>query len=86
MSNIKVSFVSHQRKAKVAPNPQYPDGIDIDLRNGAKQGCETPLPYPAQCCGILLVRCSTCGASAAITTAGRADDPRSVKLACKTWQ
>lgn len=83
MNKITVEFVSHNRKAQMPPNPKYLGGIDIDLRNGANQGCETPLPYPAECCGILLVHCSTCGSNAAITTAGRADDPRSVKLACQ---
>ena len=79
---ITVKFHSHHRRAKVAPNPKHPSGIDIDLAPGVN-GCTTRLPYPAECCGVWLVRCSVCETSAAITAAGRADDPRSVKLACK---
>jgi hypothetical protein len=80
---IKCEFLSHQRKAKIAPNPRYPDGIDVDLTGGASQFCKGKLPYPAECCGIWFVRCLECNANAAITAAGRTDDPRSVKLACK---
>jgi C4-type Zn-finger protein len=43
----------------------------------------TELPYPAKRCGIYLVVCERCGYSAAITTAGRPDDPRKVTLPCK---
>ena len=82
MSDIQIEFLSHHRKAQVAPNPDYPDGIDVDLTNGAKRACLANLPYPAECCGILFVRCRKCGTNAAITTAGRRDDPRTVKLAC----
>lgn len=83
MTRIAVEFLSHHRKAQVAPNPKYPDGVDVDLSIRGKAACLADLPYPAECCGVLLVRCTKCGASAAITTAGRTDDPRTVKLACK---
>jgi hypothetical protein len=82
MSDIQIKFISHHRKAKNKPNPEYPDGIDLDLTKGAKVACLADLPYPAECCGILIVRCKKCGANATITTAGRRDDPRSVKLGC----
>lgn len=82
MNDLSVTFISHRRKAKCAPHPDYPNGIDIDMTKGAKVGCLADLPYPAKCCGILIVRCEKCGESAAITTAGRVDDPRTVKLAC----
>jgi hypothetical protein len=84
MADIEVEFLSHNRKAKVAPNPAYPDGMEIDLSKGATVACFADLPYPAECCGILFVRCRKCGANAAITAAGRADDPRRVKLACRS--
>ncbi len=83
MADIKVTFLSHNRKPKCAPNPAYPNGIDVDLTDGAKVACFVDLPYPAECCGVLIVRCKSCGYSAAITTAGRVDDPRTVKLPCK---
>lgn len=41
------------------------------------------LPYPAERCGVYLVTCDKCGYSAAITTAGRVDDPRSVTIPCR---
>src|SRR5580765_1556151 len=82
MSDIQIDFVSYHRTAKNPPNPEYPEGVNLDLTKGAKVACLADLPYPAQCCGILFVRCRKCGANAAITTAGRLDDPRTVKLPC----
>jgi hypothetical protein len=79
---LTVKFLSHNRKAQNAPNPAYPDGIDVDLCDGSKISCAASLPYPAECCGVWLVQCSVCSASAAITAAGRIDDPRNVKLKC----
>lgn len=83
MSTITVQFLSNGRKAQCAPDPAHPEGIDIDLTDGEPVCCRAKLPYPAECCGVLVVRCRTCGYSAAITTAGRTDDPRTVKLPCK---
>lgn len=82
MTDISVTFLSHNRKPTCAPNPAYPEGMDLDLTNGAKVACLANLPYPAECCGVLIVRCSKCNESVAITTAGRIDDPRTVRLAC----
>lgn len=82
MAHVTVKFMSHNRKAVCAPDPAFPEGIDIDVSDGAKIACRVQLPYPAECCGIIAVRCERCGFSAAVTTAGRADDPRSVKLPC----
>lgn len=83
---ISVQFLSHNRKAQCASNPFYPDGIDVDLSHGAEFTCVAELPYPAECCGILVAKCRACGANGAITTAGRRDDPRSVRLACKNMR
>lgn len=79
---LTVTFLSHNRKPQVAPDPAHPNGIDLDLTDGAKSACLADLPYPAECCGVLIVRCDQCGYSAAITTAGRVDDPKTVKLPC----
>lgn len=65
------------------PNPDFPRGVDIDVSNGAGVSCQTQLPYPAKRCGHYLVECSLCGVNAVITTAGRPDDPRSVRIACR---
>ena len=72
-----------ERKPKVAPNPAYPDGIDIDLSQGATKTCQVALPYPAKRIGYYVVVCEVCELRVGLTTAGRPDDPRSVRLACK---
>lgn len=78
-----VEFFSSGRTPSVPPNPKYPEGIDVDGSGGAAQACSLALPYPAPCCGIYNIRCKLCGLTAALTTAGRPDDPRSLKLPCK---
>lgn len=71
------------KEPRVAPNPDFPTGIDLDLSAGATQTCSTPLPYPAKRIGLYDVECRICGLRVACTTAGRSDDPRSIKVACK---
>lgn len=82
-ANFAIEWHDEGREPQCAPNPNYPHGIDIDIRRGAK-GCLSLLPYPAQRCGYYTVRCNTCGFAAVITTAGRPDDPISIALPCKT--
>lgn len=79
---ISVKWIDRFREPTQKPNPEYPNGIDIDLTKGAQPACQTDLPYPAKRCGYFSVLCKTCGYSAVITTAGRPDDPRTVKLPC----
>lgn len=80
---MKIEWTDGYREPKVAPNPAYPDGIDLDMTGGqGGKTCVTDLPYPARRCGHYTVECETCGLRVVITTAGRADDPRSVTLAC----
>ena len=79
--NIKWDDAGREPKAK--PNPDYPDGIDLDATKGGAESCIALLPYPAKRCGTYIVECNLCGMRLAITTAGRPDDPRSVKIACK---
>jgi hypothetical protein len=80
---MKVIWYDAGREPKCAPNPAYPDGVDIDGSEGATATCTAELPYPARRCGHYTVECETCGLSVGVTTAGRPDDPRSIKLACK---
>lgn len=80
---LEVDWIDRRREPQCAPNPDYPEGIDLDCSNGAVRTCETQLPYPAKRCGVYVVRCSICGMSVGLTTAGRPDDPRSVKIPCK---
>ena len=67
---------------RCATNPAYPDGVDLDVSRG-RPGCIASLPYPTRRCGAYVVTCRRCGYRAACTTAGRPDDPRSIKVPCK---
>ena len=69
--------------AKSPPDPNYPYGIAIDLSAGHSPACEEVLAYPAPGVGTWLLVCDVCGYSAAVTAAGRADDPTKVLVPCK---
>lgn len=79
---LKVKWIDGKREPECPPNPDYPHGIDIDVSNGASKTCTTALRYPALRCGHHLVQCRVCKQRVMVTTAGRADDPRTVKIAC----
>lgn len=81
---IDVKWIDRGREPTEKPNPDFPNGINVDLTSGEQKACLTTLPYPAKRCGYYFVHCKTCDYSAVITTAGRPDDPRTVKLPCKT--
>ena len=36
----QIEWVDHGREPKCPPNPNYPDGIDIDVSHGAAATCE----------------------------------------------
>lgn len=80
---MKVTWLDGKRSPQCPPNPNYPTGLDIDVSNGANKTCTVPLPYPAKRIGSYVIECPVCGAKTACTTAGRPDDPRSIKVACK---
>ena len=80
---MKVEWHDAGREPQCAPNPQYPNGIDLDCADGAEATCMTGLPYPAKRCGLYTVTCELCGQTVAVTTAGRPDDPRTLKMACR---
>lgn len=71
------------RWPQVKPNPDYPDGKDVDGVRKGETGCKVALPYPAKRIGTYLVRCRLCDFTIACTTAGRPDDPRSISVPCK---
>ena len=79
----RVKWIDAKREPQCPPNPSYPDGIDIDASAGATPSCTVALPYPAKRCGRYEVRCKACGYVAVVTTAGRTDDPKSIRLPCK---
>jgi hypothetical protein len=76
-------WVDKEREPQCAPNPDFPDGVDVDVTMGQRPACRSTLPYPAARCGFYVVTCKRCGYRAAITTAGRPDDPRSVMIPCQ---
>jgi hypothetical protein len=83
MNNLSVAWIDHHREPRCAPDPKFPSGIDLVLSGPLPwRECTTALPYPAKRCGEYVVKCAECGLSAVVTTAGRADDPRSVRVTC----
>lgn len=76
-------FLDSGREPQCAPNPAYPEGMFLDLSDG-KRGCCFSVPYPAPRCGMIVATCDVCCYRAAFSVAGRPDDPRSVKLPCRT--
>lgn len=80
---LKAEWHDLGREPKCTPDPNYPDGKDVDVSFGAPATCETTLEHPTPRCGLYIVRCDVCGYSIALTTAGRPDDPRFLKVACK---
>jgi hypothetical protein len=83
-NQIDIEFIPSGRgKARCPPNPDFPDGVDIDGTGGALPACSTALPYPAPECGQWLLHCRRCAITILITAAGRPDDPRSVRLLCR---
>lgn len=79
----EVRWIDGNRKAENPTDPECPEGIDINLAVAMHTSCKVSLAYPARRCGWYVIWCSACGLSAAVTTAGRADDPRSVRLPCR---
>lgn len=78
-----INWIDSGREPQCAPDPAYPNGMDLDLSNGKIPACITELPYPAKRIGYYKVECDICGRCVSFTTAGRPDDPRTVKFACK---
>jgi hypothetical protein len=83
---IDIKWFDSGREPQCPPNPDFPDGMDIDVTVAGQKGCKTKLPYPAKRCGYYTVKCRQCGYCAIVTTAGRPDDPKSVKLPCRSKQ
>lgn len=80
---MRVTWVDERRQPRHPPNPAYPNGIEVDCSGGAAVTCTQALAYPAKGCGQYFLVCETCGRTILVTATGRADDPRSVKVACK---
>lgn len=80
---LQVQWHDGGREPSSPPDPGAPHGVVVDLSNHAVRTCKTSLPYPARRCGTYVIACDVCGLTAAVTTAGRADDPYLVQVACK---
>lgn len=79
----KIKWIDSGRPPSEPPDPAYPRGIELDVSAGASPSCVVLLPYPAPRCGMFFVKCQDCQTSALVTTAGRPDDPRSIRLPCR---
>jgi hypothetical protein len=82
IGNLQVRWIDRYREPQVKPNPLFPNGVHLDASEPGERACQTPLPYPAKRCGIYVVTCPTCGFATGCTTAGRIDDPRSLRIGC----
>lgn len=80
--NFSVEWVDSGREPKCQANPKYPEGIKLDISLGEKPACLVPIPYPAKRVGFYIVECKRCLRTAVCTTAGRADDPVSIRIPC----
>ena len=81
---LRVKWFDSGRAPTQPPNPDYPDGIDLNMSKDEQDACYTTLPYPAKRIGSYVISCNKCGLKAVCTTAGRMDDPRSIIVPCKT--
>ena len=79
----KITWIDGRAEPKNPPNPKYPFGIDLDMSRGADRSCLIMLPHPARRIGYYDIECAKCGLRVAVSTAGRVDDPRSARVACK---
>jgi hypothetical protein len=80
----EISWLDRGRDPTCAPDPNYPNGKDVDVVVCPdKPICEGELqPYPAPRCGLIMIKCNRCGSVTGVTTAGRPDDPRSLRMNC----
>lgn len=82
-AHFLIKWIDRGREPQCVPDPNYPNGIDLDSSEGKTPFCSTDLPYPAKRCGLFWIECMNCNQVVVVTTAGRVDDPRSIKMACK---
>lgn len=80
---LNVTWADAGREPQCPPNPDHPNGVNLVLAKPGDACCSVSLPYPAKRCGAYYVECTRCGKTAVVTTAGRPDDQKSLRLACK---
>lgn len=81
---IDVIFHDSGKRSTEKSDPEYPNGVPINLATVIQKSCTRNLPYPAPRCGHYAVQCQVCGFAAILTVAGRPDDPKTVTMPCKT--
>jgi hypothetical protein len=79
---LRKRWISRHRKPTQPSDSMYPDGIDVDASRG-RAFCSITLDHPTAECGLWIVTCDVCNQRILLTTAGRLDDPRSLKMACR---
>jgi hypothetical protein len=79
-----VDWIDGHRTSEQAADPAWPDGWAADVALDAPRACRVELPCPAAGRGMWVVVCTKCGFAFSLAAAGRADDPRSVRVPCKT--
>lgn len=82
-SRFFVDWVDHQHESTQPADPAYPNGTAIDVAMDAPRACRLELPCPAPRCGLFVITCRDCGYAIALRTAGRPDDPRTVRMPCR---
>lgn len=80
---LVAEWLDFEREPQCPPDPDYPNGKDVDAARGKTPCCRIEFACPAPRCGAWQVTCRLCGLTAMVTTAGRPDDPRSLTMACK---
>lgn len=86
MTHFDIEWIDRGQPPRAKPNPRFPKGIDLDVTHGKEPYCVVKLPYPTGHInvGLWMIRCRQCHIKAAITAASRPDDPRTVRMPCKT--
>lgn len=79
--HLRVKWFDGGQEPAQQSDPAFPRGVDYDISEGA-QSCVTGLPYPAKRIGQFLIVCRVCNFRMILSTAGRPDDPRSIRVAC----
>ena len=82
-SRFLVDWVDQHHETTRPADPNYPLGTAIDVALDATRACRLELRCPAARCGLWVITCRVCSYAIALSTTGRADDPRSVRVPCK---
>lgn len=85
MNAFTISWVPRSLDGPKEPsNPNFPEGIVMDLSNGAADICTVDLPYPAPGVGCHVMICRICHTRVMASAANRPDDPKRLTIACKS--